>query len=160
MTHFKIKVAGVGAAAALLAVTPAIPAFGGQIPQDQQGGLQDASTAQMQPAVLLTSAIRSEIKGREVTGAPADLEALIVFVISQGDNSDAVISNALDMLSVNASDNLRIAIGNVRLALLRGNKRGTAAIVNLFGGSGSAGSGGGEFTAPGISTGGGSSNYS
>lgn len=103
---------------------------------------------------------------QEVTRLPAntrveDLEGSLVFVLSQGDYSRAVLGSALNDLRTQCAGGplLKTAITNVQLALLRRSGRGTAAIAN----GGSAGSGSGSYGAfspllgPG---GGGSTNYS
>lgn len=113
-------------------------------------------TASADAVAKLANAMRAEIAPQVATGSAEDLEGLIVFVVSQGNYSDDVISGALDSVSVGANENLLTAIANVRLALLKKKlKKGTAAI-----GNGTGNGTGGGFSSPGGGPGGGGSNYS
>ena len=103
----------------------------------------------------LTAAIRAEIGDRATTATTEDLEGYIMFVVSQREYSASVINSALDTLETGADGNLKQAVSNVRLALLRKKvNRGTAAIANSGGVFGTNG-----FSTPSLNLGSGSSNY-
>jgi len=110
------------------------------------------------PADTLASAINIEVSKLPATASVEDIEAAIVFALSQGDYSAESIGGALDRVAAaDVSDNEKQAIANVRLALFKKKlNRGTGAIGN--GGGDTFGTSG--FSAPIVSIGGGTSTYS
>ena len=105
----------------------------------------DAGTA-------LAAAIKTELAKQPATASAEELEAVIVFVVSQGAYTDDAISAALNEVGAGATGNLATAVANARVALLKKKRRGTGAIT---GGGGSS-----AFSSPGGGGGGGgNSNY-
>lgn len=108
-------------------------------------------------AATIANAIKRELAALPATATEADMEATIVFALSQGTYSSDVMGAALNMIAgPDASTELKQAIANVRIAMLNKKKFGTAA---LNGGGGGNGSGFSGFSSPIVGIGGGSSNY-
>ena len=99
----------------------------------------------------LATAIKSELAKQPTTASAEDLEAVIVYVVSQGTYTDSAISEALDEVGAGATGNLAAAVVNARNALLKKKRRGTGAV--------SGGGGSSAFSSPGSAGGGGSTNY-
>jgi hypothetical protein len=116
-----------------------------------------AVAADGRPVAILTAAFMAEIGTLPATASSEDLEAGLVFVVSQSEQPLPILLDALDRLEMSpgASPALKEAVRNVREALLcRRLRRGTASI----GGAGLS-----AFSAPvggGGGGGGGGSNYS
>ena len=109
-----------------------------------------------QLAADLFLAMNREFASQPATATVEDLEAALMFVIQQSDYTLDTINLALDKLAAaHPRDKVLLqAIENVRRALARGVKRGTAAL-----GSGVGFGSGGGFGAPVVAIGGGGSNY-
>jgi hypothetical protein len=112
----------------------------------------------------LANRIWGEVGALPQTASTEDLEASVMFVLSQEDASGEVINSALSSVSASdqATPNLKQAIANIRLALLKKKKLrvGTGAIGTGSGSVGSGGSGIRFYSTPIVSVGGGSANYS
>jgi hypothetical protein len=107
-------------------------------------------------AATIANTIKRELAALPTTATEADMEATIVFALSQGDYSFDVMDAALNMITdPNSTTELKQAVANVRIAMLNKKKFGTAAI------NGGGGNGGGfsSFSSPIVGIGGGSSNY-
>lgn len=114
------------------------------------------------PAVLLAGAVMKNFPPAAANATAAEYEAFIVFALSQADYAPDVIDAALTRVSgaSRGNDTIALAIENVRKALAKKVlARGTAALTRSTGGVGNGGFGGGTFSAPVVSIGGGSSNY-
>ena len=148
----------VAIAAAVAVIAPALAAPKLVLPQ-----IQGEAPAE-DPAVLLAGQMRAELVNVARDASVEDVEASLVFVISQRDYQMPVVSMALEQLR-GAKDlpvNLAQAITNVRLALLRNKARGTGAINSNFMTGGGSITGGAVFSpvfGPG-GGGGGGSDYS
>ncbi|MFD1107089.1 hypothetical protein [Sphingobium olei] len=142
-----------GAALAAAATTPGF-AWRPFFAQQGGGGGGGAGTAASDAAAAaqLAAAIRAELSQQPGTASAEDLEAIIVFVVNQGDYSDEVIDSALNQVAAGADQRLSTAVENARAALLKKGRRGTGATI------GPAIGGFGSFTSPGVAPGGGS-NY-
>ena len=91
-------------------------------------------------AAKLAGEISAELAGLPAGATSEDLEAFIVFRLDQGNYSPEVIDQTLTLLGASdASTSLGPVIDNVRLALLKRKKRGTAALINTGGGAGFSG---------------------
>lgn len=109
-------------------------------------------------AAKIASSMQLDLSKLAPTATIEDMEASMFFVLSQGQYSLETMEAALDVVEAgpNVTPTLHKAIENVRLALRRRFRRGTAAIPS-GGGDGLGGSG---FSAPVINIGGGGANYS
>ncbi|MET0241522.1 MAG: hypothetical protein ABW184_16645 [Sphingobium sp.] len=138
-----------GATLATICAAPAL-SRSAYFAQADSGSGQSALT-ETDIASRLAMAIKLEISRQPATASAQDLEAVIVYIVNQGDYSDTTISSALDQVAAGASATVQEAVMNARRALLGKKRRGT--------GSFGAGNGGfGAFGAPGAPPGGGS-NY-
>jgi hypothetical protein len=139
--------------AAAVAVAGAVCAIGASPlvarPQQAVVGTSDLTES----VAVLVSAFTTEIGSLNSRAGSEDIEAGLFYVISQANMPLSTTLAALDQLEARAGGNaaLRQAIGNVRAALRRRIRRGTAA----FGGVGF----GSAFSGPIGTGGGGSSNY-
>lgn len=141
-----------GATLAAAATTPGFawrPFFA---QQGGDGGSPGTAASEAAEAARLATAINAELAQQPGTASPEDLEAIIVFVVNQGDYSDPVIDAALNQVASGADQRLATAVENARTALLKKRRRGTGATI------GPAIGGFGSFTSPGVAPGGGS-NY-
>ena len=105
---------------------------------------------------MIAAALQADLSKLAPTASVEDMEASMMFVLGQGEYSLETMEAALDVMEAgpNVTPTLKKAIANVRLALRRKFRRGTAAIP------GGAGDGGGSgFSAPVIAIGGGGANY-
>lgn len=119
--------------------------------QEQATSSAILQQSDIQLTMELAARVKAEVATKPATISVEDLEAIIVFILSQGDYSDAVIANTLSQVEVGASVKLREATANARQTLLKRKKRGTGSIGSAFGGFGA-------FSPPGVAPGGGS-NY-
>ncbi|WP_189338536.1 hypothetical protein [Sphingobium sp. SCG-1] len=145
-----------GYAAPLLALLAAAGASYAVV--DAQPETQAAVPAQdPQQVAKIAAAIQSDLSQLAPTASVEDTEAAILFVLSQGEYSLEAMEAALDVVEAGPgmTPTIKEAIANVRLALRRKFRRGTAAIP----GGGGDGLGGSGFSAPAISVGGGGANY-
>lgn len=110
-----------------------------------------AAPAADEAGIVLATAIKSELAKQPATASAEDLEAVIVYVVSQGAYTDSAISAALDEVGAGATGNLVTAVANARNALLKKKRRGTGAV--------SGGGGSSAFSSPGSAGGGGTTNY-
>lgn len=109
------------------------------------------------PEQTLARTIGLELSKSPPEASSEELEAFIVFVLSQKDYEPGLVEAALDIAAAkpNISDVWKTAIENVKAAYARKRiKRGTAGIDDSGRGFG------GSFSSPGANIGGGSSNYS
>lgn len=144
------------AAAAMTAVLlgPAMAARG----QEIAAPITPAVATQQDAVSILVSAIRHELEPLPCSAPPEDLEAAIVYSLSQANVRPDAVRGALREIEMARSCHISEgkAIGRIRVALLsRGYARGTAAV----GGEGFIGTGS-MFSDPTIVIGGGSVNYS
>lgn len=103
----------------------------------------------------LSMTILGEVSQLPANALTEDYEGSMMYVISQQNYAVPMIEQALDIIAAgNVNDAFREAIGRVRLAILRRNFRGTAA---LAGGEGDLGGPG--FSFPIVNIDDGSSNY-
>lgn len=109
------------------------------------------SAVDTEQAAKIASAIQLDLSKLAPAATVEDLEASIFFVLSQGEYSLETMEAALDIVEAgpNVTPTLHKAIDNVRLALRRRFRRGTAAIPG----------GTGDIAPPSIVVGGGGSNY-
>jgi hypothetical protein len=141
---------------ALLVVTSSAYALSVQDAQDTevQG---EVAAPDIEQAGKIAATLQSDLSKLATTASVEDMEAAMLFVLSQGEYSLETMEAALDIVGAgpNATPTLKEAIANVRLALRRRFRRGTAAIP----GGGGDGLGGSGFSAPVINIGGGGANY-
>jgi|SRR5579859_48694 len=105
-------------------------------------------------ALMLAGQIGAEVRRQPTAASTDDLEAAIVFAISQSGASTEAALSAVNSLSACTYDrqNFKAALDRVRSTLSRrGFKRGTSAL---------AGGAGGSFSEFSLNIGGGTSNYS
>lgn len=90
----------------------------------------EVALADQEEGAELATRLRSELSAIAGTPSAEDLEASLIFVIGQKRYSDKTIEYALSLLSTNEAGNatLQQAVRNVRFALARGLRPGTAAI--------------------------------
>lgn len=102
----------------------------------------------------IAAALQSDLSKLAPTASVEDTEAAILFVLSQGEYSLEAMEAALDVVEAGPgmTPTVKEAIKNVRLALRRRFRRGTAAIP---GGTGDQGG----FSSPSVVIGGGGANY-
>ena len=89
--------------------------------------------ASVEPANAVFGAFRTELSALPDTASSEDIEASLVFVLSQSNVNDQIALEALDRLGGAATGRLQLmrAIANVRESLLnRRFRRGTAALSN------------------------------
>jgi hypothetical protein len=151
MSKMMTRMRRAGALVVLAAAAGAVPALA--LP-GMWAPVQDDVAVANDPAAVLATAIRQELGQQPADASTEDLEGSIVYVLSQSDYSGLVISAALNSLRTQAQGEpqLRSAITNVQLALLRRRSRGTAAIN---GGGSSVGATGTTFFSPLLGPGGG-----
>lgn len=109
------------------------------------------------PGAKLAAAINAELAKQAPDQSAEQLEAVIVFAISQGNYTPTTVDDALSIVAgtPDISDALKQAISNVKTAYAKKKvNTGTAAI-----GDGGRGFGG-TFSSPGANISGGSTNYS
>jgi len=84
-----------------------------------------------QPAQRLSRTLLAETAQLPANALTEDYEAAMMFVIGQQAYTVPIIQNALDMLAVQPElpQGFRAAVGRVRLAVMRRNFQGTAALA-------------------------------
>lgn len=109
--------------------------------------------ADQEATARLLARIGADLAALPATASTGDLEAAIVYAISQSEADPRVVKAALEYLNAcnGGRADARDAYRRVRFAVLRSGARGTAALAGAFGRS--------EFYAPVVSLGGGTSNY-
>ena len=150
------KVLALGAVALGAVMTGTFAARAGQVSNASLGtGSVDATATQTD---FVVRAVLAEVRALPCTASSEDLEAAIVYRLSQDGATRAIAPGAIDRLgrAKLCHTNYAAALAQVRLALLgRRLQRGTAA---LSGGGGRLGES--PFSAPVVNIGGGTSNYS
>ncbi|MGK2910350.1 MAG: hypothetical protein ACSLE1_11220 [Sphingobium sp.] len=134
---------------ALLVLTSGALAFAQQETQTEVPVVPAAIDAEQ--AAKIASSVQLDLSKLAPAATVEDMEAAIFFVLSQGEYSLETMEAGLDIVEAgpNVTPTLHKAIDNVRLALRRRFRRGTAAIPG----------GTGDIAPPSIVVGGGGSNY-
>lgn len=86
---------------------------------------------EQQPAQRLSQTLLTETAQLPANAMTEDYEAAMMFVIGQQAYTVPIIQNALDILAAQSGtqQSFRAAVGRVRLAVMRRNFQGTAALV-------------------------------
>jgi len=141
---------------AVLAVTSSAYAIGAA-QESHEVDVGAVAIADAEQAGKIAAAMQLDLSKLAPAASVEDMEAAMLFVLSQGEYSLETMEAALDIVAAgpNVTPTLHKAIENVRIALRRRFRRGTAAIP----GGGGDGLGGSGFSAPVINIGGGGANY-
>ena len=153
-----------GARSALVALAAAVDLMAASpasaVPTDLPG--TTATADQIAAATMLAQSLCLQITGL-TTPAPADqVEAAIVYALSQSTQPLAVQKLALDRIPSTCSLGASMSAGlrNAQIALLRGTTSGTAGLTTARNATSAGGSSGySAFSSPAIAVGGGSVNY-
>lgn len=130
-----------------------------------QAGPETAALTEEQiaQATNLSRSLCEQIVRLTPTATPGQVEASIVYALSQSSEQIAIQKLALDRLPTACSLSASMIAGlrNAQIALLRGATSGTAGLTTIRGSAagGSIGGGNSAFASPAIAVGGGSVNY-
>ncbi len=89
------------------------------------------ATLEQQPAQRLSQTLLAETAQLPANALTEDYEAAMMFVIGQQAYTAPIVQNALDILAAQSGmpQGFRAAVGRVRLAVMRRNFQGTAALA-------------------------------